>query len=217
MSLPVDLRAPAPTPDLGIDIDQIKGFLAEDEGARLFQLASIAADNGPVLEVGSYCGKSTVYLGRAVQTKGATLFALDHHRGSEEHQIGEGYHDPELFDNARNRFDSFPTFRDTIEVAQLDDTVVPLVAPSSVVARQWQTPLAMVFIDGGHSMAAAQADFDGWTSKLMAGGILAIHDVFPNPEDGGRPPFEIYQQALASKLFIDHGLTRSLAVLEHRR
>lgn len=216
MSLPFDSHEAAPSPDLGLDIGQVKGFLADDEGARLFQLASIAAMRGPILEIGSYCGKSTVYLGRAVQAKNGTLYALDHHRGSEEHQVGEGYHDPDLFDKSRNRFDSFPAFRDTIERAELDDTVVALVAPSVVVARHWQTPLAMVFIDGGHSMDAAQADLDGWACKIMPGGILAIHDVFPNPEDGGRPPFEIYQQALASDRFIDYGLTRSLAVLERK-
>lgn len=216
MSLPIDLSVPAPQPELGIDIDTVKGFLAPDEGARLHQLAGLAAQLGPVLEIGSYCGKSTVYLGRAVQEHRGTLYALDHHRGSEEHQVGEGYHDPDLFDVARNRFDSFPAFRDTIERAALDDTVIALVAPSSTVARDWQSQLAMVFIDGGHSMAAAQADFDGWASKVMPGGILAIHDVFPNPADGGRPPFEIYQQALASNRFVDFGLTRSLAVLQRR-
>lgn len=186
---------------LPLDIEQVKGFLAEAEGAALYRAASEAAALGPVLEIGSYCGKSTIYLGLACQALGATVYAVDHHAGSEEHQPGEMFHDPELFDNSAEQMDSFREFRRNMRLAGLEDTVVPLVAPSGLVARDWRTPLGMVFIDGGHSLQAALTDYRAWLSHLRPGGILAIHDLFPNPVEGGQAPYTVYKLALASGLF----------------
>ncbi|NVK12178.1 MAG: class I SAM-dependent methyltransferase [Gammaproteobacteria bacterium] len=186
---------------LPINIDRIKGFLAEDEGAALFDSAIKAANFGPILEIGSYCGKSTVYLGTAAKETGNTVFAVDHHRGSEEHQIGEGYFDESLFDAQRQKVDTFGEFRDTLSQAKLEDTVVPIVAPTKVAAKHWRTPLGLVFIDGGHSMEAALNDYRCWTPHLVTGGYLLIHDIFPDPKDGGRPPFEIFELAKASGQF----------------
>ncbi len=169
--------------------NDVKGFLAQDEGERLDSLVREVAHLGPCLEVGSYCGKSTVYLGLACQDEGATLYAVDHHRGSEEHQLGEEYHDPELYDQQVQRMDSFPVFRRTLAKANLEDTVVPIVATSEVVRRHWQTPLSLVFIDGGHSEPMAIADCLEWSRFIVPGGILAVHDIFPNPEDGGQGPW----------------------------
>ena len=198
---------------LPIDIDSVKGFLDKDEGAALYQHALRAAAQGPLLEVGSYCGKSTVYLGAACKQQNSVLFAVDHHRGSEEHQLGEEYHDPELYDARFAKMDSFPQFRHTLARADLEDVVVPIVAPSALAARCWSTPLAMVFIDGGHSMAAALNDYRSWAGHVQRGGLLAIHDVFPNAADGGRPPFEIWKLAQESGLFEALPLVKSLGVL----
>lgn len=203
--------------NLGIDPGAIKGFLDPAEGARLHALALEVGSRGPCLEVGSYCGKSTAYLGSACRQVGTVLFAVDHHRGSEEHQPGEEYHDPELLDAASGRMDSFAAFRRTVDAAGLADTVVPIVATSGVASRAWGTPLALVFIDGGHSREAALADYRGWACHVVPGGVLAIHDVFPDPADGGRAPYEIYQLALASGLFAARPMTGSLGVLERRR
>ncbi|MGB5326570.1 MAG: class I SAM-dependent methyltransferase [Pseudomonadales bacterium] len=180
---------------LPLNINSVKGFLADDEGAALYDYALAAAGFGPCLEIGSYCGKSTVYLGSACQRSDNTLFALDHHRGSEEHQHGEEYHDPDTFDPATGKVDTFPLFRETVERAGLTDTVVALVAPSGVAARHWATPLGMLFIDGGHSLEAALADYHGWAPKLAIGGVLAIHDLFPDPEAGGQAPIHIWRLA----------------------
>ncbi|WP_116367881.1 class I SAM-dependent methyltransferase [Parahaliea mediterranea] len=187
-------------PDLPANIEQIKGFLAEDEAAALYRHARAARDLGPVLEVGSYCGKSTIYLGLACR-EGGTVFALDHHRGSEEHQAGEMFHDPEVFDRGEGLVDTFGEFRRNIRAAGLDDTVVPLVSSSEVVARHWRISLGMVFIDGGHSLDAALLDYRCWSAHLLQGGILAIHDLFPDPFEGGQAPWAIYRLALASGLF----------------
>lgn len=200
-------------PDLPSDIDQIKGFLAEDEAAALYESAQAASGLGPVLEIGSYCGKSTIYLGLAVRDNGGTVFALDHHRGSEEHQRGEFFHDPDLYDTQAGLMDTFKEFRANIRRAGLDETVVPIVAGSEAAARHWHTPLGMVFIDGGHSLAAALTDYRCWEPHLLRGGILAIHDIYKDAHTGGQAPFAIYRMAQASGLFEDMGVVNSLARL----
>jgi predicted O-methyltransferase YrrM len=198
---------------LPIDINLVKGFIDPEEGAALYDQALAVASLGPCLEIGSYCGKSTVYLGSACKKAQSILFAVDHHRGSEEHQLGEEYHDPALYDAQFGKMDSFREFRHTLARAELESTVVPIVAPSQLAARHWATPLSMVFIDGGHSMEAALTDYRAWAPHVVRGGCLAIHDVFPNPVDGGRPPFEIWKLAQASGLFEALPLIRSLGLL----
>lgn len=199
--------------NLPLDINSVKGFLDPDEGAALYEHALAASGLGPLLEVGSYCGKSSVYLGAACKRKQTILFAVDHHRGSEEHQLGEEYHDPELYDSRFAKMDSFPQFRHTLARANLEEVVVPIVAPSVLAARYWSTPLGLVFIDGGHSMQAALNDYRCWAGHVIRGGYLVIHDVFPSPADGGRPPFEIWTLAQESGLFEALPLVKSLGVL----
>lgn len=199
---------------LPIDINSVKGFLDAEEGAALYEQAMMVAKLGPCLEIGSYCGKSTVYLGSACKKNNNVLFAVDHHRGSEEHQLGQQYHDPALYDKQCGKMDSFREFRDTLTRAQLEDCVVPIVAPSQLAARYWTTPLSMVFIDGGHSMEAALTDYRAWAPHIVRGGWLAIHDVFPNPFDGGRPPYEIWRLAQASGLFEANPLLKTLGLLK---
>ena len=198
---------------LPIDIDDVKGFLDPEEGEALYDKCISLERLGPCLEVGSYCGKSTVYLGEACRQTGTTLFAVDHHRGSEEHQLGEEYHDSELFDADIDLMDSFKAFRNTMRKAHLEETVVPIVASSAVAARKWATPLALVFIDGGHSLEAAMEDYRSWVSHLVPGGILAIHDIFPDPNDGGQAPYTIYELAIASGLFEALPMVKTLGSL----
>ncbi len=200
-------------PDLPADIDEIKGFLTQGEGEALHEHALHASTEGPVLEIGSYCGKSTIYLGLACRENESTVFALDHHRGSEEHQQGEFFHDPDLYDAGEGVMDSFREFRRNIARTGLDEFVVPVVAGSESAARQWQTPLAMVFIDGGHSLDAALADYRCWMPHLKRGGILAIHDLFEDAYEGGQAPYAVYRMALASGLFTELQRVDSLGVL----
>lgn len=200
-------------PDLPEHIDQIKGFLAGDEAEALYRHALQASVMGPVLEVGSYCGRSTVFLGLACRINNSTVFALDHHRGSEEHQPGEFFHDPELYDEREGSFDTFREFRRNIDTVGLNDVVVPVVAGSAAAARHWQTPLAMVFIDGGHSLESALTDYRCWTAHLLRGGILAIHDLFEDAYDGGQAPYAIYRMARASGLFEEVERVNTLGLL----
>ncbi|MDQ3962490.1 MAG: class I SAM-dependent methyltransferase [Actinomycetota bacterium] len=189
------------------------GFLPDDEGIALYHAGLRGAEIGPLLEIGSYCGKSAIYLGAAARECEQVLYSIDHHRGSEENQPGEEFFDARFVD-ADGRVDTLPVFRRTIEDAGLQGSVVGIVGVSEVVASRWSTPLGLVFIDGGHSAKAAHADYDGWTPHLLSGGVLAIHDVFPDPKDGGRHPFEIYERALESGRFEELSATGSLRVLQ---
>ena len=193
-----------------------KGFMPGDEGDALYDAATAAATNvrQPMVEVGSYCGRSTVWLGAAARAAGTVLFAVDHHRGSEENQAGWEHHDPTVVDERTGLMDTLPTFRATIRDAGLEDVVIAVVGQSPVVAAHWSTPLSFVFIDGGHGQEPARLDYEGWSRHVAVGGTLAIHDVFPDPADGGRPPYEqIYLPALRSGLFTEIGAVGSLRLL----
>jgi len=194
--------------------EQVTGFMPADEGRTLYHTARRYLGDGVAVEIGTYCGKSTLLLGAAAQETGSVLYTVDHHHGSEEHQPGWEYHDAALVDEVTGLFDTLPTFRRTLDAAGLDDHVVAVVGKSPVVARAWRSPLQLLFIDGGHSEAAAQQDFDGWAKWVTGGGALVIHDVFPDPKDGGRPPYQIYCRAIDSGQFREVAATGSLRVLE---
>ena len=194
-----------------------RGFMPPDEGTALYEAAMTVSADGPFLEVGSYCGKSAVYLGAAARLAGRVLFALDHHRGSEENQLGWEHHEPDLVDPDINKIDTLGTFRRTIHDAGLEPTVVALVGDSATVGAVWTTPLALLFIDGGHGHEPAHRDYETWVPHVAIGGTLLIHDVFPNPADGGRPPYEIYCRAIESGTFEESSATGSLRVLHRTR
>ena len=198
--------------ELPLDIDSIPGFLSHAEGELLHDSAAGLSGTSPAVEIGSYCGKSTVYLGLGCQRSGRSLFAVDHHRGSEEHQPGELFHDPALVDD-RGAVDTLREFRRTLAAADLEATVLPVVAGSAQFAAAWQGSVAMVFIDGGHSLAAALEDYRAWAGSIERGGLLAIHDVYPAPETGGQAPITVWRLARASGLFEEVGQADSLRVL----
>jgi predicted O-methyltransferase YrrM len=191
-----------------------KGFMPDDEGLALHETAAAYARLGPIVEIGTYCGKSTIYLAAAARAEGQFVITVDHHRGSEENQPGWEYHDTELVDPAAGRLDTLPHFRANLAASGLEDSVIAIVGRSADVASLWASPLGMLFIDGGHTDAAAVADYQGWAPHLSHGGALAIHDVFPDPADGGQAPYRIYQRALASGAFTEVRVQGSLRVLE---
>lgn len=208
MVIPAELRAHALA---------AKGFMPADEGDALYEAAvaaGTACERLPFLEVGSYCGRSTVWLGGAARSCGTVVFAVDHHRGSEENQAGWEHHDPTVIDQRIGRMDTLPIFRSAIYDAGVEDFVIAVVGQSPAVADHWRTPLAFLFIDGGHGMEPARADYEGWAPHVAPGGTLAIHDVFADPAAGGRAPYEqIYLPALASGRFALQSATGSLHIL----
>ncbi len=193
---------------------KIKGFLAHDEGMLLHGYAKKVAQLGPCLEVGSYCGKSSVYIASACKQNGSILFALDHHQGSEEHQPGEGYHDSELFDAGSERMNSFPAFLHTLRLAGVENCVVPLVCASQTLAPHWHQVLGMVFIDGGHSEAQAFYDCQNWSRHVAEGGYLAIHDIYETPEEGGQAPRLAMQSVVEQGCWQKVAQVKSLVILQ---
>ncbi|HXZ82604.1 MAG TPA: class I SAM-dependent methyltransferase [Acidimicrobiales bacterium] len=197
-----------------------EGFLPLDEAMALFAVAARAlrTGTGPLIEIGSYLGRSTLFLAAAIAAEGATptvVFSVDHHRGSEEMQPGWPDHDPALVDPGTGRMDTLRHFRARIEQADAEDLVVGVVGDSARVAANWSTPACLVFIDGGHGATTCWADYRGWAPKIAPGGFLVFHDVFADPRAGGRPPYECYRDALTSTRFVEDASAgcRSLRVL----
>ena len=190
-----------------------KGFMPDDEGLLLHRHARECLPLGPVLEVGTYCGKSAIYLGAAAREVGGTVVTVDHHRGSEENQPGWEHHDPTLVDPDLGVMDTMPVFRTTLAGAGLEDHVVAVVGRSTTVAALWRTPLGMLFIDGGHAEQHAQNDYTGWARWVVPGGLLAIHDVFADPAEGGQPPYHVFLRALDSGCFEEIEALGSMRVL----
>jgi predicted O-methyltransferase YrrM len=195
-------------------VGDIKGFLNEAEGDALYRYALAASRLGPCVEIGSYCGRSAVYLGMACRKTGSVLFSVDHHRGSEEQQPGELYFDPAIFNWQMFCVDTFPEFRKTLVMAGLENTVIPIVCHSELAAKSWATPLGLVFIDGGHSHTAVRADYDGWQKHILPGGFLLIHDIFSDPAQGGQAPYDVYRHAVSSGNYKELSMVGSLGVLQ---
>ena len=192
-----------------------KGFMPDDEGLALHEAGLDGGRIGPLLEIGSYCGKSGVYLGAAARARSTVLFTIDHHHGSEENQAGWEHHDAEVVDPRSGRMDTLPFFRRTIEDAGLEGVVVGVLGDSPTVGRFWTTPLGFLFIDGGHAEDVATADYETWAGHLLPGGVLAIHDVFEDPAAGGQAPFHVWQRAVADG-FTPTATTGSLRILRRR-
>ncbi|MGW9210117.1 class I SAM-dependent methyltransferase [Embleya sp. NPDC055664] len=189
------------------------GFMPADEGDALYAAAVLAARVGPLVELGTYCGRSTILLAAVARDAGTVVVTLDHHRGSEEQQPGWEYHDPNLVDAELGVMDTLPTFRRTLYRSGLEPYVVALVGHSRTIAPLWNTPVGLVFIDGGHTDEHAQGDYEGWAPHVAVGGLLLIHDVFPDPADGGQAPYRVYRRALASGAFEELPGRGSLRVL----
>ncbi|EFG06620.1 Putative secreted protein [Streptomyces clavuligerus] len=211
---PMTASTETPGPEILAAFGNAKGFMPLREGLALYAAAVEAAALGlPLLEVGTYCGRSTILLADAARAAGVTAVTVDHHRGSEEQQEGWEYHDPSLVDPEAGRMDTLPSFRRTLHRAGLEDHVVAVVGRSPQIARLWQTPLGLVFIDGGHTDEHANGDYEGWAPRVADGGLLVIHDVFPDPADGGQAPYRVHRRALASGAFTEVSVTDSLRVL----
>lgn len=208
------MAAAAPKPETLAAFEAAKGFMPVGEGLALYAAAAEAGALGlPLLEVGTYCGRSTILLADAAREAGTVAVTVDHHRGSEEQQPGWEYHDPTVVDPEVGRMDTLPTFRRTLHQAGLEEHVIAVVGRSPQVAKVWGGKVGLVFIDGGHTDEHAGGDYEGWAPHVAEGGLLVIHDVFPDPADGGQAPYRVYLRALASGAFTEVSVHDSLRVL----
>ncbi|MEU2158836.1 class I SAM-dependent methyltransferase [Streptomyces sp. NPDC019396] len=207
----------APKPETLAAFEAAKGFMPVREGLALYEAAVSASEalGLPLLEVGTYCGRSTILLADAAREAGTVAVTVDHHRGSEEQQAGWDYHDPTVVDPEVGLMDTLPTFRRTLHEAGLEDHVIAVVGRSPQVAKMWGGKVGLVFIDGGHTDEHATNDYQGWAPHVAEGGLLVIHDVFPDPVDEwtGQAPYRIYLRALDSGAFTEVSATDSLRVL----
>ncbi|MFG2847923.1 class I SAM-dependent methyltransferase [Kitasatospora sp. NPDC048296] len=208
------LESARPAPEVLAAFEAATGFMPVDEGLALYAAAVAAArlTGLPVLEIGTYCGRSAILLAAAAREAGTVALTVDHHRGSEEQQPGWEYHDKTLVDPEVGLMDTLPRFRRTLHAAGLEDHVVALVGRSPRIAALWGRPLGLVFIDGGHTDEHATGDYEGWVPHLAPEGLLVVHDVFPDPADGGQAPYRVYLRALAEG-FEEVSVTGSLRVL----
>lgn len=198
------------------NVSNIKGFLDEAEAGRLYMLALEASKLGPCLEIGSYCGKSAVFLGTACRENNSVLFSIDHHSGSEEQQPGQEYFDLDLLDKETGKIDTLRLFRKTIDDFNLDNTVVPIIGRSETVGSAWSTPLGLVFVDGSHAYESVLNDYQIWAKHILPGGYLVFHDIFPDPSQGGQAPYLVYQKAVETSLYDVQPLFKSLGVLKRK-
>ena len=192
----------------------VKGFLNDKEAEKLQELFLNVHHLGSVLEIGTYCGKSTLNFALIAKKIDGLIYTVDHHTGSEEHQLGEEYHDEDLYDKRLEKFNTLPEFLKNLKSSNLGNYIIPILSKSSEASKTFSELISLLFIDGGHSHDAALSDYNSWKDKICSGGLLVIHDVFPNPEDGGRPPFEIYSRAQKSKQFEDLGIYETLGILK---
>jgi len=194
----------------------VKGFLDEAEAKRLYILALEASKLAPCLEIGSYCGKSAIFLGTACKETQSVLFSLDHHTGSEEQQPGQEYFDPDLLDKETGKIDTLRLFRKTIDDFDLGNAVVPIIGRSEIIGRIWNTKLGLIFIDGSHAYESVLNDYQIWAKHVLPGGYLVFHDIFPDPTQGGQAPYLVYQKAIESSLYDVEPLYKSLGVLRKK-
>lgn len=201
-----------PLPQHVLDaFDATTGFMPLDEGRALFE-AACTARPGAWLEIGTYCGKSTVLLAQAAREVGGTqIVTVDHHHGSEENQPGWEWHDTSMVDEHSGLLDTLPSFRRTWD-DHVRDVVSAVVATTEQVAAWWSTPVEFLFLDGNHVEEMAQHDYAAFAQHVAPGGLLAVHDVFPDPNDGGQAPWHVVERALAEG-FEEVSVTGSLRVL----
>lgn len=193
-----------------------KGFLDEEEGKKLYEYAVKATKefNLPGLEIGSYCGKSSIYLGSGCRENSQIMFSIDHHRGSEEQQPGEEYCDDDLIDESTGKIDTLPFFRRTLEKSELENTVVPIIGSSHTIGGYWTSPVSFLFIDGGHSLETEFGDYLVWSPKVIHGGYLFVHDIFDSIYEGGQAPRLVFEKAIRSGHFEFVERVKTLGILK---
>src|SRR5262245_23879896 len=152
----------------------VEGFLHDLEGYILLQLAAKGGGVGAIVEIGSFMGRSTSFLAAGSKMAGREkVIAVDHFRGSTEHQAGQHFANPTLIQIGT----TFPRFQENLRRVNLDDYVMPIRASSSEAVREWQAPIRLLFIDGDHEYESVRYDFEAWSRFVVPHGLVCLHDV----------------------------------------
>jgi len=178
-------------------LNSIKGFMPSHEGLALTKWAEEFSSYGPALEIGTFGAKSSLYIATGTSINDQLVYTIDHHSGSEEHQLGEEYFDSDIYDKRLGRINTVPLMQANLQQFDESKWVIPIIANANSVAPSWRTELGLLFIDGSHTEVSAINDYDNWNSKIHSKGALVIHDIYEKPEDGGQAPYLIYQKALS--------------------
>jgi predicted O-methyltransferase YrrM len=163
--------------DIKILIADIDGWLTDNEGKLLRDLAEQCRGRGAIVEIGSWKGKSTIWLAKGSKNGSRVrIYAIDPHIGSESHQEKFG------------KVWTFKEFQENIKKAEVDDIVIPIVKTSAEAAESFEEPVELIFIDGSHDYDMVKLDFECWYPKLVDGGIMAFHDTigWPGPRKVAR-------------------------------
>lgn len=135
-------------------IKDVPGWLSDEEGEALYELAKDCTGKGVIVEIGSWKGKSTICLGLGSRAgRGVRVFAVDPHA---DYRHGE--------------------FRANIERAGIADLVTPVKGLSQEVVRDFHEPIELLFVDGSHEEEDVRRDFETWVPKVVDGGVIAFHD-----------------------------------------
>ena len=143
---------------------EIDGWLSDSEGELLYKLAKNIPSGQAIVEIGSWKGKSTVWLAKGTEAgQGNKVYSIDPHSRSKAH-ISEGERS------------TYPTFLTNLNKAGVQNTVVPLVTTSDKAARRWQEKVGLLWIDASHEYQDVKRDFLSWKRHLLPGAIVALHD-----------------------------------------
>lgn len=181
----------------------VPGFMAENELRFLAMLAACTPAEGPIVEIGSFKGKSTVALATVCDRYGLDpVVAIDPHAGL-------SYLGPDV----PLQTPTFDEFLASIKAAGVEQKVEVRRAHSRDVAKEWDRPIRLLWIDGDHSYAGCKEDFDLFLPHLSNGGVVAFHDAL-NSFDG---PIRVFaEEVLRSDRFGAAGFVHSIAWAQYR-
>jgi MMP 1-O-methyltransferase len=135
-------------------IADVPGWLTDEEGEALYELARACTGRGVIVEIGSWKGKSTICLGLGSQAGGSVpVYAVDPHA---DYRFGD--------------------FKENVERAGIQDLVRPVASLSQAAADDFDQPIELLFVDGSHEYDLVLEDFEKWVPKVVEGGWVAFHD-----------------------------------------
>lgn len=151
----------------------IDGWLTDIEGVGLYLAAKHGPGEGSIVEIGSFKGKSTIWLAKgSKRVDREKVYAVDTHLGSPEHRPGG-----EFASHMPSEGTTELVFRQSIRQADVEDWVLPLIMSSDDAFKAWRDPIRLLFIDAEHTYEAVRNDFRNWQQHVVVGGLVAFHDV----------------------------------------